>query len=175
MPKARFYPGLITNFDDSSNYFKNQDAHDAILFHEIQHIVHDDDFVRKHRCNTLLASGHKHDRVDLFIEKFDKFQEKRADILGSLACLQYPHALGFALLFLEYPISNINNNYMSYDPHLEDLSRDSFTHPSFAERDAYLKKLSQEMYQTPIKDQLIKTYFCCAEFLLESDLRRVRE
>ncbi|MCX5922932.1 MAG: hypothetical protein NTX86_06430 [Candidatus Dependentiae bacterium] len=116
----------------------DQNSLEAITCHEIQHILHNDCYIRSVVANlNSLGMQCSIDEAWLnsFMSRLCKFQETRADILASLVHPQY--ALDIS-----------NDLLASMDEYHDFVNQVNSMHPSHAERDAYLKVVHQEIVQS---------------------------
>jgi len=109
----------------------------STIAHEIQHILHNDSFVEVRLNNAANGSNSsipsKKER-EKFITKFNKFQERRADILAGL--LAPTHAYHLAEFFGQVDKNRTHiNHYIATYPE----------HPTCLERYRYMRQLHQEM------------------------------
>jgi len=109
----------------------NNDIIDALILHEMQHILHDDSFLEG--CVSSLYDLNKKminkKNWFSFKKKLSHMKEKRADIFAGLVDLKCPSALS------------------SFLQHNGSTSKDSLTHPAHSVRVAYLNKLHREMLE----------------------------
>ncbi|MCX5922561.1 MAG: hypothetical protein NTX86_04515 [Candidatus Dependentiae bacterium] len=169
----------ITIFDrDMRNHMSAPDRikeREAIIQHtirhEIQHILHDDVYIAWVMDNMEPEKG-REKMHDLFVKKFSRFQEKRADILAALMHTDYAKAgfENFALI--------VQKNQANWVGALSTTEKEKYlsgtlkmpvvpesTHPSMEKRAEYLQQLHKEMVEELSVKKTDSVAVCPAQFM----------
>lgn len=127
-----------------------KEAFEAAVLHEIQHILHKD-IIHKLARKRLLKdkcdkSFTKKDRTEI-LKAIERFEEKRADILGALAA-GLEHTQSFSSYFCKNAASEISL-FKLHNIDVKDYGKyASGTHPLNYTRCTYLDKLYKQMLLT---------------------------
>ena len=124
---SSFVSGFNTVFIDASKIPTNQNIYKALIGHELTHVIFDD-WVLANVVNYYCGKEHTD-----FANKYSRFCEKRADILGCLLSCQSAYA--WACNFAKSP-----------------LHQGPPTHPANHLRAAYLYKLSSAIKQEQLQN-----------------------
>ena len=120
---------FMVNSEFIEKYSNNHVMFNAVVCHEIQHLLHDDCYIRDVMRSMLHYTFKNKQDTKLYLAAFSRFQEERADTMAALTSPR--RALGLIDFF----------SLHKDNPH-------NIMHPLNSERVAYIKKLHQEMLET---------------------------
>jgi hypothetical protein len=130
------YDFINTKFE--CNFSLTDEALEAVLIHEVQHILHNDNYkliALKWYSGTINKSYDKQ-ALDKLFERYSKFHERRADIITGLADIKYCKGL------IDFFHEMQRRDYSE--------SAENSTHEVTPVRTTYMKKLLLEIEETTL-------------------------